>query len=249
MNQKSSYVGLLGIIAVISVSFWAPIPSFIPPNADAHNPNETSDLNSDKTNNLSYSCLDPGDWVMLEPEGGFFGDILVPGKYGHVVMFCGTVKEEESIWDCENKKWLTRGTAYVIHSTKKNGLGYTAWEIAVNDHADFAIALEVPSLNASQKLAAVNFLKERLEGGVDGYPNGPQYDWGWYSKQIEANATNPLSGVCGYYCSEAIWAAYKGVYGIDLDPSGDSWSWATSYGVSPDDLLNDPDSRQVAYAD
>jgi hypothetical protein len=63
---------------------------------------------------------------------------------------------------------------------------------------------------------------------------------------VDADEANGLSGVSGYYCSEAIWAAYKSTAGIELDPAGDSWDWSTAYGVSPTDIYDDSDSSIVS---
>ncbi len=182
-----------------------------------------------------------------------FFDFNIPGEYGHCVVFAGFVQSWQYIWDRDAHEWMAPGTPYVIHSTKsdnaENGLGYSKWSTAVNDHNEFARSLEVSYLSWWQKDNALYFLKNELDGGWDGYPVGPKYDWGWTCKQVDADEPNGLSGVRGYYCSEAIWAGYKGALGIDLDPAGSGWSWRTAYGVSPDDLWDDSDSSTIAYAD
>ncbi len=207
---------------------------------------------SDIGNTLSYAGLEPGDWVLLSNPGGMF-DYLIPGEFEHSVMFAGYVQEGEYIWDRDYHEWMTPGTPYVIHSTKSdnagNGLGYSRWSYAVNEAADKAVALEVDYLTASQKQQTVDWAKSQLDNGIDGYPVGPKYDWGWTSKQLDGDTKNGLSGVYGFYCSELIWAAYKNVHNIDLDPDGDSWSWSTAYGVSPCDLYDDPDSTVIPGAD
>ncbi|TFF97061.1 MAG: hypothetical protein EU547_05350 [Promethearchaeota archaeon] len=251
MKRKTYLILAIGIVGLISLSAVAAIT-----------PATTSsdDIGSswwwggddDTTNNLPYSNLEPGDWVILGTSGTFF-DFIIPGDYGHSVMFCGYVQSGQYIWDRDAHEWMAAGTPYVIHSTKSseagNGLGYSKFTTAVNDHAEFARSLEVSYLASWQKDDAVYFLKNELDGGWDGYPVGPKYDWGWTCKQVDADEPNGLSGVRGYYCSEAVWAAYKGTYGIDLDPDGDSWSWSTAYGVSPDDLMNDGDSTTIQYDD
>mgnify|MGYP006278779183 CR=1 FL=1 len=251
MKRKTYLILAIGIVGLISLSAVSAITP-----ATTANDNVSSSWwwggSDDTTNNLSYQELEPGDWVILGTSGTFF-DFIIPGEYGHSVMFCGFVDYYGQIWDRDNNEWMAAGTPYVIHSTKSdeagNGLGYSTWENAVNNHAEFARSLEVPYLSASQKQQAVNFLKSELDGGWDGTPVGPKYDWGWTCKQVDADDSNGLSGVKGYYCSEAVWAAYKGALGIDLDPDGDSWSWSTAYGVSPDDLMNDGDSSTIAYDD
>ncbi|MBS7287819.1 MAG: hypothetical protein KIH01_03505 [Candidatus Freyarchaeota archaeon] len=205
---------------------------------------------SEGTNQLSPEGCLPGDIILLGTPGSFF-DYLIPGRFQHTVIYCGQVKPGEQIWDRTNKRWMPVGTHYVIHSTKSseqgNGLGYDTWEVAVNAHAGEAVVLRVfkpggVPLTASERQAIVNFLKSQLAGGPDGYPVGPAYDWGWTSKQVLASEPNPVSGVSGYYCSEAAWAAYKYVLGIDLDSETSPFG----LGVSPDDLLHSQYTSVIA---
>ncbi|MEM2957968.1 MAG: hypothetical protein QW261_06755 [Candidatus Jordarchaeaceae archaeon] len=205
---------------------------------------------SDGVNQVSpQGCL-PGDIIILGTPDSFF-DYLIPGQFQHTVIYCGQVQPGEQIWDRTHKQWMPVGTHYVIHSTKSseqgNGLGYDTWEVAVNAHADEALVLRVLKpggvpLTASERQAIVNFLKSQLTGGTDGYPVGPPYDWGWLYQQELASEPNPLSGVSGYYCSEAAWGAYKHVLGIDLD----SETSPLDIGVSPDDLLHSQYTSVIA---
>ncbi len=210
----------------------------------------TAGFASDGVNQVSYlGCL-PGDIIVLGTPGSFF-DYLIPGTYQHTVIYCGLVQPGEQIWDRTNKVWMAVGTPYCIHSTKSdvqgNGLGYDTWATAVNAHAEDALVLRVLKANgapltASERASIVSFLKSQLTGGTDGYPVGPPYDWGWTSKQVYASESNPLSGVAGYYCSEAAWAAYYAVLGIDLD----SDTSPLDLGVSPDDLLHSQYTSVIA---
>ena len=176
---------------------------------------------------------------------------MIPGEFSHTEIFAGFVQPGEKIWDRDHHEWMAPGTPYVIHSTKGseagNGLGYSTWAYGVNEHAENAVAIRVKGLTNAQRQQAVDWMKSKLTGGPDGYPVGPAYDWGWTTKQIDGR--NPVSGVDGYYCSELAWAAYKALFGIDLDPDGDSWSWSTAYGVSPSDLYYDDDTYQVQTSD
>ncbi len=205
---------------------------------------------NDGVNQVSYRGLLPGDIVILGTPGSFF-DYLIPGDYSHTVIYCGLVQQGEQIWDRTNKVWMAPGTPYVIHSTKSdsqgNGFGYDRWDVAVNAHAEDALVLRVLKgngvpLTSSDRAAVINFLKSQLSGGTDGYPVGPAYDWGWTSKQVFASETNPLSGVKGYYCSEAAWAAYTYVLGIDLDAETST----LGLGVSPDDLWHSQYTSVIA---
>ncbi|NWF94754.1 MAG: hypothetical protein HXY34_01295 [Candidatus Thorarchaeota archaeon] len=205
---------------------------------------------SDGVNQVSYAGVLPGDMIILGTPGSFF-DYLIPGAYSHSVIYCGLVQAGESVWDRTNKVWMSVGTPYVIHSTKSdvqgNGLGFDTWATAVNAHAEDALVLRVMKpggvpLTSAERSSIVAFLKSQLTGGTDGYPVGPAYDWGWTSKQVYASETNPLSGVAGYYCSEAAWAAYYHVLGIDLD----SETSTLGLGVSPDDLLNSQHTSVIA---
>ncbi|MHA1629021.1 MAG: hypothetical protein ACTSXO_07870 [Candidatus Heimdallarchaeota archaeon] len=204
----------------------------------------------DGKNSLSYNGLVPGDIILLGTAGSFF-DYLIPGEFSHTEIFAGFVQPGEQIWDRDQHCWMPVGTPYVIHSTKSdnagNGLGYSTWLEGVNEHAEIAVAIRVAGLTNAQRQQAVDWCKSKLDGGLDGYPVGPAYDWGWTSKQIDG--TNSLSGVDGWYCSELAWAAYKDLFGIDLDPDGDSWSWETAYGVSPSDLYEDSDTYVVETSD
>ena len=205
-------------------------------------------FSEDGTNNLNYNGLVPGDIILLGTEGTFF-DYLIPGEFSHTEIFCGFVQPGEYIWDRDNHKWMAPGTPYVIHSTKSdnagNGLGYSTWSVGVNEHAENAVAIRVNGLTDNQRQQAVNWMKSFAGDGTN--PEAYPYDWGWTSKQIYG--TNSLSGINGWYCSELAWAAYKDLFGIDLDPDGDSWSWTTAYGVSPSDLYEDSDTQVVETDD
>ncbi|MHA1116252.1 MAG: hypothetical protein ACTSPJ_08760 [Candidatus Heimdallarchaeaceae archaeon] len=205
-------------------------------------------LADDGTNNLNYNGLVPGDIILLGTEGTFF-DYLIPGEFSHTEIFCGFVQPGEYIWDRDNHEWMAPGTPYVIHSTKSdnagNGIGYSTWSVGVNEHAENAVAIRVKGLTDSQRQQAVNWMKSFAGDGTN--PEAYPYDWGWTSKQIYG--TNSISGVNGWYCSELAWAAYKDLFGIDLDPDGDSWSWTTAYGVSPSDLYEDSDTEVVITDD
>ncbi len=204
----------------------------------------------DGKNSLSYNGLVPGDIILLGTPDTFF-DYLIPGEFSHTEIFAGFVQAGELIWDRDQHVWMSVGTPYVIHSTKSdnagNGLGYSTWLEGVNEHADNAVALRVSGVTNAQRQQAVDWCKSKLEGGTDGYPIGPDYDWGWLDKQIDS--TNSISGIDGWYCSELAWAAYKDLFGIDLDPDGNSWSWETAYGVSPSDLYEDGDTYVVITSD
>jgi len=206
------------------------------------------EFNEDGTNNLNYAGLEPGDIILLGTEGTFF-DYLIPGEFSHTEIFCGFVKEGERIWDRDNHVWMAPGTPYVVHSTKSsnagNGIGYSTWSVGVNEHAETAVAIRVKGLTTEQRQQVVDWIKQYAGDGTN--PERYPYDWGWTSKQIYG--TNPVSGINGWYCSELAWAAYKAVWGIDLDPDGDSWSWTTTYGVSPSDLYEDSDTYQLETSD
>ncbi|MCF2137679.1 MAG: hypothetical protein K9W43_10660 [Candidatus Thorarchaeota archaeon] len=207
-------------------------------------------FSSGGTNQVSNLGLLPGDIIILGTPGSLT-DYLIPGDFSHSEMYCGLVKPGELIWDRTHKNYMPVNTPYVIHSTKSaeqgNGLGYDTWATAVNEHAENVLVLRVLKgngvpLSSSEREAVVNFLKSQLSGGTDGYPVGPAYDWGWTSKQVYASETNPLSGVKGYYCSEAVWAAYYHVLGIDLD----SDTSTLGLGVSPDDLWHSQYTSVIA---
>ena len=204
---------------------------------------------SDGTNTLSTANLLPGDIVILGTDGTFF-DYLIPGKYSHSELYCGTVKSGENIWDRDAHRWMPVGTHYLIHSTKSdnagNGLGYSTWANGVLHHADNVVVLRVlksngGTLSSSQRAGVVNWAKSKLSGGTDGYPIGPKYDWGWLSQQIGVDSMWPAPK--GYYCSEIIWAAYKAYLGIDLDSN----TAPLNVGVSPDDLWHSQYTSVVAY--
>jgi uncharacterized protein YycO len=203
----------------------------------------------DGTNNLSPNNLLPGDIIILGTADTFF-DFLIPGKYSHTELYCGTVKSGEKIWDRDHHEWMATGTHYVIHSTKGDvsgdGLGYSTWEEGVNNHADFVMVLRVlkangGTLSSSQRNGIVNWAKGKLTGGTDGYPIGPQYDWGWLSKQIGVDSMWPAPN--GYYCCELIWAAYYDYMGIDLDAETSPFDIA----VTNDDLWHSQYTSVIAY--
>ncbi|MHA1303749.1 MAG: YiiX/YebB-like N1pC/P60 family cysteine hydrolase [Candidatus Heimdallarchaeaceae archaeon] len=202
----------------------------------------------DGTNSLNYNGLVPGDIILLGTDGTFF-DYLIPGEFSHTVIFAGFVQSGEQIWDRDNHQWMAPGTPYVIHSTKSdnagNGIGYSTWSVAVNEHAERAVAIRVNGLTDSQRQQAVNWMKDYAGDGTN--PEAYPYDWGWTTKQIYG--TSSVSGINGWYCSELAWAAYKDLFGIDLDPDGSSWSWETAYGVSPSDLYEDGDTEVVETSD
>jgi hypothetical protein len=197
---------------------------------------------SDGVNYVSTNNLLPGDIIVLGTDGTFF-DYLIPGKYSHSELYCGVVQSGESIWDRDAHVWMAVGTPYVIHSTKSdnagNGVGYSTWTEAVNNHADNILVLRVlkadgSTLTASERAAVVNSAKSRLSGGVDGNPIGPAYDINWLAQQEWGDS---------YYCSELCWAAYKSVLGLDLDSNTSPFG----IGVSPDDLWNSQFTSVVAY--
>ena len=196
-------------------------------------------------NDLSYIGLLPGDIILIANPDTLYND-LVPGKYCHCFVYCGRVIEGESIWDRDNQIWMTAGTPYVIHSSAKDqnqsGLGYSAWS-KVNMYGSIVETIRISQLNNSQRIQALNWMINELSGGKDGYPVGPTYDWGWSHKQI--HGTNPVSNIDGFYCSEIVWAAYKDIFGIDLDPDGDKWDLLTLKGVSPTDLLDSAHSETL----
>jgi len=197
---------------------------------------------SDGVNYVSPDNLLPGDIIVLGTPGSFF-DYLIPGEYSHSELYCGVVQPGELIWDRDNHEWMAPGTPYVIHSTKSdnagNGLGYSTFEEAVNNHAEDVLILRVlkPNgqlLSASERQAVVDWAKSRLEGGTDGYPVGPDYDINWFSKDVYGE---------NYYCSELVWAAYMAVLGIDLDSETSTFD----IGVSPDDLWHSQYTSVIAY--
>jgi len=210
-----------------------------------------TDLAGDGMNSLSYNGLLPGDIIVLGTPNTIF-DYLIPGEFSHTEVYCGLVTTANTIWDRDYHQWMPVGTPYVIHATKDsnsgNGLGYSRFSFAVNEHSETAIALRVNGLTDAQRAAAVTWMKGQLND-ITGQVIGPEYDWGWTCKQLNKNIQNGLSGVYGFYCSELPWAAYKTLYGIDLDPDGDAWSWSTAYGVSPADLYYDGDVTVVVTSD
>jgi hypothetical protein len=196
---------------------------------------------SDGVNYVSTANLLPGDIIVLGTSGTFF-DYLIPGRYSHSELYCGVVQSGEQIWDRDFHTWMAVGTPYVIHSTKSdnagNGVGYSKWTEAVNNHADNILVLRVlkangATLTASERTAVVNSAKSRLAGGVDGYPIGPAYDINWLSQQEWGDS---------YYCSELCWAAYKSALGLDLDSNTSPFG----IGVSPDDLWHSQFTSVVA---
>jgi uncharacterized protein YycO len=204
---------------------------------------------ADGTNTLAPTNLLPGDVLILGTKDTFF-DYLIPGKYSHTELYCGTVQSGELIWDRDFHVWMPVGTHYVIHSTKGDncgdGLGYSRWSEAVNNHADNVLVLRVMRgngalLTASERQSVVNWAKSQLTGGVDGYPIGPQYDWGWLSKQIGVDSMWPAPA--GYYCCELIWASYQAALGIDLDAETSPFDIA----VTNDDLWHSQYTSVIAY--
>jgi len=204
---------------------------------------------SDGKNTVSTANLLPGDIIILGTDGTFF-DYLIPGKYTHTELYCGTVKSGELIWDRDAHRWMPVGTHYVIHSTKSdnagNGLGYSTWAEGVQNHADNILVLRVlksngATLSSSERTGVVNWAKSKLSGGTDGYPIGPAYDWGWLSQQIGVDSMWPAPP--GYYCSEIVWAAYKAYLGIDLDSNTSPFG----IGVSPDDIWHSQYTSVIAY--
>ena len=223
---------------------------------------KTTENSYSKTTPLSYTPLGetdgenfvstinilPADFIVLGTDDTFF-DYLIPGKYSHTVLYCGKVQPGEDIWDRDNHEWMPAGTPYVIHSTKGddagNGLGYSTWDVAINHHADNALVLRVlkpdgTQLTFPERKAVVDFAKSKLDGGIDGYPIGPQYDWNWFFQQIDVDSEFPAPA--GYYCSELVWASYLGSLGIDLDANTSPFD----IGVSPDDIWHSQYSSVIA---
>jgi hypothetical protein len=206
---------------------------------------------SDGVNSVVTDGLLPGDVVLLGSPGTFF-DYLIPGTYSHTEIYCGKVQEGEQIWDRDAHAWMAVGQDYVIHSTKSdsagNGLGYSTWEVGINEHAENILVLRInkadgSSLTSTERASIVTFLKSQLANGVDGYPVGPEYDWAWIGQQELATDEGAFPAyINGYYCSEAAWGAYKHVLGIDLD----SDTSPLGVGVSPDDLWHSQYSSVVA---
>ena len=191
-------------------------------------------------NSVSPTGLLPGD-IILGNTPKTWSSKLIPGEYSHAMMYCGTVKSGEKIWDRTNSRWMPVGEHYIIHSAPrddddKDGLGYDTWQTVVNSY-DNVVVLRVlkpggQRLTATERTNVVNVLKSKLSGGTDGYPVGPKYDSNWLSKK-----TDPP-----YYCSEAVWAAYKTQLGIDLDSDTSPFN----IGVSPDDLLKSQFTSVIA---
>ncbi len=196
------------------------------------------------TNSVSHVGLLPGD-IILGENPGTKSSKLVPGKYSHAMMYCGVVRSGEKYWDRTNGRWLAVGEPYIIHSTpddddSKDGLGYDSWYTRVNGGYENLLVLRVMKsggvpLTDSERSQVVNFLRSKLSGGKDGYPVGPKYDYNWLRKGV-----NPP-----YYCSEAVWAAYKSVLGIDLDADTSPFN----IGVSPDDLWHSQYTSVIAGED
>jgi cell wall-associated NlpC family hydrolase len=185
---------------------------------------------------LPPKLLTPGDWVLIRRHK----KSIVPGDFDHCFMYCGKVQKNEQIWDRDQKEWMPPGTHYVIHSTIKsgNGLGYSSWDTIMGE-TKVALPLEAKNLSKTEKKECIDFLKHKLTGGADGKPVGPKYDIQWFSKQEDAQKFK------GYYCSEAIWAAYKECHDIDLDPRGFNWSWIRAKGVAPEDLFESKNSTPI----
>ncbi|MBO3803620.1 MAG: hypothetical protein JTT11_07100, partial [Candidatus Brockarchaeota archaeon] len=97
-------------------------------------------------NQVSPEGLLPGDIIVLGNVDCSVVNFVV-GTYEHTAIYCGKVQPGEMIWDRTNKEWMEPGTDYVIHSTKSDvagdGLGYDAFETAVNGQAEDALVLRV----------------------------------------------------------------------------------------------------------
>lgn len=208
----------------------------------------------DGVNTVSSANLRPGDIILLGSPGDFF-DYLIPGVWSHTVIFMGTVRAGEAIWDRSNHVWMAVGEPFCIHSTKSdvqgNGLGYDTWYTAVNAHADNALVLRIVKaggalLTTTDEENMRAWLKNQLEGGIDGYPVGPGYDFNWLAKQTTVDTGTepwlPPFAPNGYYCSELAWAMAKVNLGIELD--GDFSP--LDVGVSPEDLYWVPSTSVVA---
>jgi hypothetical protein len=244
-------IGILGIMAVSAT--LASVPACGGRGGESEDKLSTSiSGNGDGTNDLPHSNLDPGDIIILANPGNFF-DYIIPGEYGHGALFAGYVQQGQYIWDRDNDSWMDPGTPYVIHAAKHegrgNGLGYGTFQEAINDHADVARSLEVEGLSEAEKQQALDYLTGELDGGSDGYPIGPKYDWGWTGKQVDGDTRSPVSLIKGYYCTEAVWAAYMGGLGVQIDEDGWGWDWQTAYGVSADDIWHDSDTATISVAD
>jgi hypothetical protein len=203
-----------------------------------------SDFASDGHNTMSCANLRPGDIILLGSPDTIF-DYLIPGVWSHTVIFMGTVAAGESVWDRTNHIWMAEGTPYCIHSTKSdvqgNGLGYDTFYNAVNAHAGNTVALRIVKaggvlLTTTDEDNMKAWLKAQLEGGIDGYPVGPGYDFNWLAKQTTVDTGTepwlPPFAPNGYYCSELAWAMAKTQFNLDLD--GDFSP--LDVGVSPEDL-------------
>ncbi|MBD3300809.1 MAG: hypothetical protein GF347_05665 [Candidatus Moranbacteria bacterium] len=184
---------------------------------------------------INPAKLDAGDFILLKTKK----TSIVPGNFDHVVLYCGRVEKNEKIWDRDNERFMSPGTHYVIHSTRRagNGLGYSTLTTTLKDIED-AKPIEVLDLSSAEKQNAVRFLKSQLLN-KSGNPIGPKYNRNWFSKQ-EGPENNK------YYCSEAIWSAYKHCCNIDLDPNGESWKWNRAKGIAPDDLLDTKLTRIIS---
>ncbi len=241
IRKKSKFYKKL-LIGVILFSFLSINPSSVEKDTTSNQYNrilQNPSSQSEGINDLSYIGLLQGDIVLITNPDNNYAD-LVPGLYSHVFIYCGRVLGDQQIWDRDNSKWMDPGTPYVIHSSAHNsspsGLGYSSWTTKVNRYGTLVQSIRIIHVNQSQRVEALNWMITKLSGGRDGYPVGPVYDWGWSNKQISGK--NPVSKIDGYYCSEIVWAAYKDLFNIDLDPDGTKWDLTTLKGVSPTDLLD-----------
>lgn len=213
-----------------------------------------SDFASDGHNTLSSANLRPGDIILLGSPDTIF-DYLIPGVWSHTVIFMGLVESGESVWDRTAHTWMAVGTPYCIHSTKSdvqgNGLGYDTFYNAINAHAGNVVVLRIVKsggalLTTTDEANMKNWLKAQLEGGIDGYPVGPGYDFNWLAKQTTVDTGTepwlPPFAPNGYYCSELAWAMAKVNLGIELD--GDFSP--LDVGVSPEDLYWAPATSVIA---
>jgi cell wall-associated NlpC family hydrolase len=184
---------------------------------------------------INPESLDPGDFILLKNSK----KSLVPGNFDHVILYAGKVQKNEKVWDRDKNEYMAPGTHYVIHSTRKtgDGLGYSSLETILKD-AKKIKPLEVSNLSLSEKAKSVEYLKDQLTG-KSGKPVGPKYNLNWFSKRETPKERK------GFYCSEAVWSAYKNCCNIDLDPNKDQWKWNRAHGVAPDDLLEAKSTRII----
>jgi hypothetical protein len=228
--------------------------NIVAPNLTGPAPEVVTAFASDGVNSLSCENLRPGDIILLGSPNTIF-DYLIPGVFSHTEIFCGWVQPGEYIWDRTNHNWMAAGTPYVIHSTKSdvqgNGLGYDTWYNGINAHADNAVALRVMKPGgviptSTDEYNMIAWCKNQLDGGWDGYPVGPGYDFNWLAKQTTVDTGTepwlPPFAPNGYYCSELAWAMAKVVLGVELD--GDFSP--LDVGVSPEDLYWGPNTAVVA---